>query len=372
VSMEHGYELSPQQRRAWSTEGGAGLRVRLRVEGVRAAAWWPQAITRASERHELLRTEIRATQGLPLQYIHPTPLPAERTPLQIQAADDVLDLTLPATHADAGTLAALLDALLDGEAAAPAADQYADAAAWLLDLLEATGDGKAVPVASQAAWAATRPPGTHPDPGPFQPAALRLDDLDSSDPLVLLVAWWVLAARQGVAEAVGLECDGRDNPAVANLLGPLARTVPLTVAWQPDQPLASLPAVLEAAQKAARAWQWHYDPNELGSGWLALPFAVHPTPAPLQAGGVTLTVLESVATTERFTARLRVDPARQAVWLDYDRAALAARQAQQLVRGLHAVLATLHADPPRPIRQRANRHRCWRWGVARHWPIRRW
>ncbi|MGW0709716.1 amino acid adenylation domain-containing protein [Streptomyces sp. NPDC002643] len=203
-------------------------------------------------------------------------------------------ITASAFVADGATLAGLVDALAAGYAeelgrsrVADAEEeplQYADLAEWLSELLESeeTAEGRAqwqklLNRADPALLRGDAPPAAG-APGPpgagFAPRSVpvlvgpgplaRLEaaaGAHSATTASLTLACWYLLARQlyDGELPLGLIVDGREDPELADVMGPLARLVPMPADFSGDGTLGALAADCERALGEAGQLAGYFD-----------------------------------------------------------------------------------------------------------------
>jgi len=409
-----GFRLSPQQRRAWSlassdtTSGRAQATAVL--EGALDVARLEEAIVAVVERNEILRTSFHRLPGMqfPLQVIEasfrPTltvlsadagapdawtaPIAAGATPslavtLRPLAADrHELVISASVLCADAAGLERAIRAIADAYAGegdeADDALQYAVVSDWLNETLE-SDDAEAgkrfwqgqltEPSASASLVSAAAPVRAARIASTLDATTTAAIDrcatrLGASPASVLTAAWQVLAWRLWGERAlpIAARLDGRATAELADVIGPLARHVPVTAAIDGETSFAHVVARVEAALQEAAAWQECFDADGLlGGGAEAapryLPYAVEYRAGRSvhTAGTLTLRTIDSAAQLERFailqsfvrsadttTAELHYDPAR-----------CSADEATRVVARLAVLITDALAGVDRPIAELA-------------------
>ncbi len=258
--------------------------------------------------------------------------PLEVAVVAVGAEEHLLLLRLPALCADGPGLRNLVQEIGRAYAAAegelPEVVQYADLAAWQNELLEAEEraagreywreQGISLPQLPAAAPAAAGP-GFHPDrlgaelpPSLVQACARVAGELETPPWVVLLACWQILVWRlTGEREVVvGTIYDGRRYAELRDVVGLLARTLPLRARVEEDAPFA---AVVREAGRVAReqaAWQEYFtwEGTVRGEGG-AEPFAPYAfesdeLPPPFEADSLVFSIVERYACTERFDLKL--------------------------------------------------------------------
>ncbi|MGE8237951.1 MAG: amino acid adenylation domain-containing protein, partial [Stenotrophomonas indicatrix] len=303
-----GFELSPQQRRAWNQRNRQASYVRgsLVLHGALDRSRLQECLTHVSERHEILRTRFHSLPSvvLPLQVVDQAGLLlSPETHAAATLADALrqhipcvlvcsespdlhaVHLCLDSMRADMSTMRLLLEELAaayNDQASAEQGEpmQYADVAQWLNELAEgspATAHywsgidldryrapmvyGCRLVLRSEAA--AERVEARMTDR-----QRATLDELASqwrTTPADALFALWTaLLACHADADAMlcGRELDGRAIADLAGTLGPLAQVMPLAVDCPPSASLSSLSSQLSALCTIATAQQEYFAAGE--------------------------------------------------------------------------------------------------------------
>jgi amino acid adenylation domain-containing protein len=382
-----GYRLSPQQRRAWSLANSDGTSGRATataiIEGTLDVARLDRALAAVVERNEILRTSFHRLPGMqfPLQVIEPSfrptltvlaagaepepdaPVTAGATPplvatlRPIGADQHELVLSAPTLCADAAGLERALcaiagayagdgDAGADADADADAEDvlQYAVVSDWLNETVESddaeagkrfwhsqlTDPGVVAMLRRGAAPARVGRIATTLDAETTTAIDRCATRLGATPAAVLTAAWQVLAWRLWGERAlpIAARLDGRSTPELADVIGPMARHVPVTAAIDGASSFAQVVGRVEAALQEAAAWQECYDADavlgDAGEGAPRyLPYAVeYRTGRGVHtAGAIALRTVGSAAQIERFAVM------------------------QSFVRGADTIAAELHYDP---------------------------
>ncbi|MDX0647516.1 amino acid adenylation domain-containing protein [Sinorhizobium medicae] len=376
--------LSPQQERLWqlsrAVDGEPYLTtVRLAIVGASVDAV-RAALREVFESHPVLRLRLRRHPALegPSAYeidAHDATNTAIIDPggaADIPSATTVVSLRIPAYCADtasAGLIAASLAVRLGGIASSEPPVPFALVADWAREMAEA--DETAVARAmwreriaelrlAIASWEVQSVM-----TGEFAPrrmirrlapeiaAFLRTLDghaVDGERSAGLLAALSVVCQRRlGVPLPIGVRLDGRGEPDLRSVVGPLARVLPVGL---PELLHRPLPALVGEACKAlfeASAWQDSFSwgagaADEAGRPLFApVAFALADLPAPEVAGSVTVRVLEATSIDERFVYRFIVEG--EDLVLDYDAAEVDEAGAGRMLDGLNAFLQAARADP---------------------------
>lgn len=377
MDMSPNIPLSSQQRRTLQClrAGDARFFVARCVAEV-AADVDAQAIVRALRalvaRHPMLC-------GRPGDRVQPA---ADRDAAPLDLGDDALlqawlteseqgrrlELELPATAADRRTLRNLVaetGALLEDERAAlPEVAPYALVVQWQQDLLHEPE--------AQVGIAFWRTRLANPPPPPrlllergdgeplFTPERLSFavdtalsaatqtlsQRLGTSVQAVLVGVWKTLLARMsGAAELMlGVGSAGRTDESLEDVIGPLARVLPLRLPFHGEIPLRSAIEEVERHLFDADAWQDCFTGEENTSGReeSGLPPYVFEMSEPFVGGG-RLRIVEEFACAQSF--RLRLGWRLDGMDLDYDAARLSRAQAQRIGAAFLALLRRVCDDP---------------------------
>ena len=400
-----GFRLSLQQELLWSQcPAGPGAAVAaVRITGKVDRAVLRAALERVVARHEILRTSFRSPGGLaaPLQVVgeggiawreealgagletllqraleEPLDLAAGTslrallvTPAVAAAPDErLLVLALPALCSDAPSLDLLVREIAREAAGLPqpAPLQYIDVSEWQRELL-ASGeddevwrrldlsgvDGWRLPFAERAAADGAPPVEVTLDLGHETFAAVQrlatAQGAEASD--VFLAAWGAVLARLAGAHrvVVGTLFDGRNFEGLGEVIGPLARRLPIPCEAD-GAPFAELLKTTAEAVRDARRWQESFPPDRLAqagaSGWLA-GFAWEERPPAMEAGGLRFALLARRVAAEACDLELACEAAAGAVDVRL-RARLPRGAAESLAAIWRTALIGALAEPASP------------------------
>ncbi|MEW6074538.1 MAG: amino acid adenylation domain-containing protein [Planctomycetota bacterium] len=412
-----GLALSPPQAHLWrlrDEEPGDPWRTRcvVRIAGVVDAGRILAALTRASGRHEILRTRLAALgDGTPVPVVETHPAisveredrrdagagsgaaieaellagdgaggPCVRAVLAtLAAADHVLLLDLPAALADpaaAVLLVAELAAIIAGEepdGGPDAPPPYAETARWMLEMLDAaeTAAGRAhwhaIDLAglAEARLGLELPGAPAPAFRPAEhafllPAATRAaahaaaKALGVAPAALLLAAWQLLLSRHGEQprSIVGVAVDGRGYEGLERAIGLFQRTLPIAVEVDAAAPFAGLVRRTVAAVGAAED---HFDSfalSRFAPGLAFLPHAFQHLPAAprIERGGIAWEIRGRRAVVDRCRLALLAEEAGDgtAVRLRYDPSVLEAADVARLAAQYRTLLASAARDVHAP------------------------
>lgn len=290
-SVIEGFELSPQQARAWRWQGALlasstrdaelGIRVPAEVDEARLQ----RSLTQLIERHEILRTQYQALPGmaLPVQVVR---LAGAADPEMTLSAPSnggrLLRLSLPAVHVDTASLlrlAAEWAARYRGDTAKAAEPtlHYADYATWRHELtgsdpqgqelwerrLAGKGTGAALPLRGQA-------PATMAGvdfarlPLAVAPALHELwmrqaRALDVQPAVLALAAWVTLFHQHGDVDEVTLGVDWQQRgPHLGDAFGLFSEALPLTAVRLGSSSVEALCKALSAACAELHEWRDYF------------------------------------------------------------------------------------------------------------------
>ncbi|MET0647784.1 MAG: amino acid adenylation domain-containing protein [Pyrinomonadaceae bacterium] len=358
----------------------AGLKTPLQIIEAEAAPAWCEADLR-----RLAGTELSSAVERALRELRERPFDYEQGPLfellLLRVADEahVLALRLPALCADTLTLANLvreLAACLAGGAADSdeEAVQYLQFSEWQNDLLEdeesqplfeywrkkfeTVGQPLQLPFAGPAvAGAGFEPAALSMTVEPAEVARMELAAAESGAGLqaFLLACWqtllWRLTGRPDVSIAVVL--DGRRFEELQEVVGLLARTVPVQAQFDEGQKFSDLVRRADRTLNEYQTLQEYFVPSGDGDafaaeGALLAAFEYADWPTPATAGGVTLSLHQKQVHRERFRVRLsclRQQSGALLLDVEYDRNAVGEEEARCLA-GQLLMLARGAASAP--------------------------
>ncbi|MFZ5637031.1 MAG: non-ribosomal peptide synthetase [Pseudomonadota bacterium] len=375
--------LSSQQRRTLQCQGRSDPRffasrcVAEVVPDIDAQAL-VTALRALVERHDLLRAgadeawrdaatghDAEGSRGMPLDLGSGARLQAF---LSESAQGRRLELRLPATAGDRQTLRNLVaesnTLLRDGVAGLPEVAPYALVVQWQQDLLH---DPEAqVGIAFWRTRLANPPAaprllleragdglGFSPDRMSFPlddatVAALRTlaERTGTGAQAVLIALWKTLLARMTDAPelVVGVVSAGRTDESLENVIGPLARVLPLRLPYYGDIPLRSAIEEAERHLFDADAWQDCFSGEEGPAGQedASFPAFIFEMLEPVAQTGP-LRIVEESACAQSFRLRLGWRP--DGMELDYDASRLSPAQAERIGASFLALLRRACEDP---------------------------
>lgn len=370
--------LSPQQERLWRLiqhYGDAAFRTRARlyVSGTSTSAI-QTGLRVVFARHPVLRLRLYAHPTL--QVPHPVELSdalALEEAAQLSCIDGdtcVVSLDLPAYCADEVSMTLIAQALSvqleEDPAPVPEVAPFACVAEWERDLAQQDETATARGMwrerltelrAACEAWPAVAR--WRPD---FEPVRIRrhlpsaqrawLDQWDSdASPSEtgagLLAAWTTVARRRlGVTLPVGVRLTGRGETDLDDVIGPMARVVPVAVVERPQrtfsaQVQATRAALFEAhARQEVFTWAMEREPAPAASAAAWIGFARQYVPP---AGVRVIVAPESQCGIEDLFMYRLVDAGSELV-LEYDAVQVDATQAAFMLDGLLAFIEAAGAD----------------------------
>lgn len=339
--------LSPQQSRSLALAATdarfARVRCVVEVDGALDEAWLRAAVGRAVAASEIFRTSIAYDPdvGASVQLVHPEASPslvrspwdgpasaapetvadgAPRSALDVEVrsrpdgARHTITLSAPVLFADRATLLSLARTLGAADVDAPS---YAQVSAWLHDLVARPDAAEGVrhwtEVMRQLASAIDAPP--------IRSARRTVASFDARSAIVpalgaelialarrwevtpdavMATLWLTLLARLRGADsaATSLALDGRIEPEIAAVAGPLARAIPLLARIDERITVAQLARRVAEHVDEAIDWQecfqWHRVNDALATplDLTSVPFALSVTalPPPWRAGGASWSV----------------------------------------------------------------------------------
>jgi amino acid adenylation domain-containing protein len=375
TTVVQGFQLSQQQRRLWFLQrDGAGYESQLvvRIDGELDSRALYDELCLIVQRSEVLRTTFRTVPGLkvPVQVINEHLLPAWRTMaasqvdaiieeevraafnfengplvrallLTLDASHHFLILTMPALIADTGTLERLFIELCDDtdHAGLP----YVQYAAWQQELLEEPDAEE-----GRQYWRSQKLATLYSQTLPAATTSVTRLELNSQLEFIsrryeqtpeiwLLACWQSLLWRLTRVEEllIGYTYDGREFEELKQVLGPLAKSLPVTVRLSANMRFADVLTLAEKTVADARAWQDYFE-------WESesyCPFAFEFThwPAPRQ-----FSVYKLYSNVDRFDVKLSCAQNRDSLRLEV-------RGDARLAGRLNALLAHTLRNPETSI-----------------------
>lgn len=395
-----GFPLSVQQRRllggaARGHRSVAPARCRVSLRGKLNREALEEALADVVDKFEILRTEIlsQGSQDKWQQLIHeqcggpalagaPQDWGLESELRAVSEDKHELVLTLPAATTDAASLSNLVREIglaygerCLGREAQGDAMQYVDIAEWQGELYDAPesapgrsywcerdyskGAGAQLPFQSE-----TDPDGAS-GPSCFnwvlagEEASLVRQAAQSHNVhpnIVLLSSWVSLLWRMTLSTdvLVGVTVAARDYEELEEPLGPLARTLPLTLDLADDPSLASLIPLMSSSLSSARGWQDCLDPQVLSlPNCLPFGFEARGAQELISAGGLEFSILEKHAQAESQRCQLVVQEQTDGfeLQLHYDSSGFSAGLVERLMGQFRALLGNACAAQSTPISQ---------------------
>jgi amino acid adenylation domain-containing protein len=356
TAVVQGFQLSQQQRHLWALEREGGsyeTQLVVRIDGELDSQRLYDALCMTLRRAEVLRTTFRRVPGLkvPVQvineYVVPdwrtmelgdadaiieeearTPFDFENGPLvrglllRLNARHHFLVLTLPALIADTGSLNHLFGELCDCYAASQLTDTglpYVQYAAWQQELLEEPDaeEGRQYWRSQKLATLFTQ---TLPFPtSAIDAASFRLSPevtsqlelisrrYDQTPEIWLLACWQSLLWRLTRVEELlsGFTYDGREFEELEKVLGPLAKSLPVTVRLSSNMRFTDVLMLAERTVAEARTWQDYFEwSREESEPYCPFVFEYTHWPTARQAGNVLFSVYKSYSNSDRFDVKL--------------------------------------------------------------------
>ena len=382
------HPLSSQQRRTLRCQFGSDAkffvaRCSAQISGTIEDAALAAALRKLVERHEILRAEPDELADGAGRHdtggggAHATARPIDigvGTRLRARRSDTPagarLELSLPAVVADRATLhnlVAELNALLGEDGATlPESVPYALVVQWQQDLLHEPEAQVGV-----AFWNTRL---ANPPPIPsllleradsdarFAPSRLSLpvdaalaaataalaQRLGVSEQAVLVAAWKTLIARMtGASELLlGIVSAGRADESLQQVIGPLARTLPLRLRFHADIPLVSAIEETDRYLFDADAWQDCFTDGDNASGpddTLLPAFVFEMLETDARASALPLRIVDEYVCSQTF--RLRLGWRTHAIDLDFDSARLTPAQAGRIATAFVELLQRACAEP---------------------------
>ena len=352
TAVVKGFQLSQQQRHLWALqrEGGSyETQLVVRLDGELDSRALYDALCLIVNRSDVLHTTFRTLTAVkfPVQVVNEHVVPAWRTMdvdashvdaiiaeeahtpfdfengplvraslLTVAARRHFLVLTMPALIADAGSLNRLFAELCDGYAKTRQTEPalpYVKYAAWQQELLEEPD--------AEEGWQYWRSQKlatlfTQTLPGSMGAASLRLitSELefisrryDQTPETWLLACWQALLWRLTRVDEllVGNTYDGREFEELNQVLGPLARSLPVTIRLSPNMRFTDVLALTEKTVADARAWQDYFEwAREESEPYCPFGFEFTHWPAARQAANVLFSVYKLYSNADRFDVKL--------------------------------------------------------------------
>ncbi|MEV8371266.1 AMP-binding protein [Kribbella sp. NPDC056861] len=289
--QEEGYQLAPQQIARVSQAQAVAVRTVLTAQPI-AAAELESRIAAAVSTYEILRTQYTRPAGLDtlVQVVAPVgPVEVDKVGPDrtvFRAGELVVEhelgpdgtrlvVTLPWLSVDDASWSRLVGLLLEDAVVATDGDgelQYADAAAWLAEVLEQSP----LPAADQ-------PPSVLPFLHPVAvgndvTASIVVEDAElkqlgelaarheMSESAALLALWRGLYGRfsRDADDRVVVLADGRSTEGLEGVLGLLERPVPASLSVTAETSVAEAMAAAEAALRSVAATENQVDPAKAG------------------------------------------------------------------------------------------------------------
>src|ERR1051326_8798316 len=336
-----GFRLSPQQRRLWllqreeqqpyQTQCVVFLKGELDTQVLKTA------LTKVTERHEILRTNFRCLPGmsLPLQVVgeDPSDSPLQVSLIKLGVDEHELVLSLPALYSDITGLRNLVakissyyESILRGESLTDEPIQYADLSEWQTELLEAD-----TAEAGKEYWRKQDPAGREALKLPYErettetnfiPQLVSLTVGDSTttrkiEALVkkyettaavfLLSCWRVLLWRltEQSQITIGTSFDGRNYQGLESAFGLFVRYLPIPSAIESDLSFSQLLTLTAEIVEESGEYQEYYTWAEGEESYFALCYEYVTEAESCEAGGVKFTIVREYGCTERYEVKLR-------------------------------------------------------------------
>ena len=345
TAVIQGFQLSQQQRHLWALQReGTSYESQcvIRLDGELDARALHDVLCAVVNRSEVLRTTFRMLK-VPVQVVNERVVPAwrtmdlsdashveelsqqeARTPfdfehgplvrgllLRLDPRRHFLILTLPALIADTGTLKRLFNELCDGTQVTDTGLPYIQYAAWQQELLEEQDaeEGRQYWRSQKLATLCTQ---TLPVPASAREvASFRLTpELNSQTAEIWLLACWqsLLWRLTRVEELlIGYTYDGREFEELNQVLGPLARSLPVTARLSSNMRFTEVLRLAERSVTDARAWQdyfvWSREESET-EPYCPFSFEFTHWPAARRAGEVLFSVYKLYSNADRFDVKL--------------------------------------------------------------------
>jgi amino acid adenylation domain-containing protein len=228
-----------------------------------------------------------------------------------------LILTMPALIADTGSLERLFNELCDCYPSRQLTDTvlpYVKYAAWQQELLEEPDaeEGRQYWRSQKLAALFTQTlPSSTSDAAPFRLINSELEfsgrRYDQTPETWLLACWQVLLWRLTRVEEllIGHTSDGREFEELNKVLGPLAKSLPVTVRLSPNMRFTELLALTEKTVAGARAWQDYFEwSRQESEPYCPFGFEFIHWPAARHAGDVFFSLYKLFSNADRFDVKL--------------------------------------------------------------------
>jgi amino acid adenylation domain-containing protein len=289
--QEEGYQLAPQQIARVSQAQAVAVRTVLAAQPI-AAAELETRIAAAVSAYEILRTQYTRPAGLdtlvqvvaPVRPVEVDKVGPDRTVFrageltvehELGPEGTRLVVSLPWLSVDDASWSRLVGLLLEDAAAASDGDgelQYADAAAWLAEVLEQS------PLPPSDESSAVLPFLLPVAIGNDISASIVIEDEalkqlgelaarhEVSESAALLALWRGLYGRfsRDADDRVVVLADGRSTEGLENVLGLLERPVPASLSVAAETSVADAMATAEAALRSVAASENQVDPGKAG------------------------------------------------------------------------------------------------------------
>jgi amino acid adenylation domain-containing protein len=385
-TIARSYRLSPQQKRLWSLHKACStarffIQCETLVEGPADTAALGSAIRDVVARHEILRTTFSVSEDAGCEQIveeaHQSSVcKFDLAPVSPEKQE--LSMRIPSLCADRATMKNLLSeivnsyaAALDGKSVESEPVQYADLTEWQNDLLESeeTQVGRSF-------WSSSQPPGLPASnfaswvKDEFSPRSLEVEigaralgGIDAAGqntaPVFILTCWRILISRLMGRDqlAVAVAFDGRRSEEIEQAMGPLTKYIPVAVEIGVEETFVhAMSRVAQATAEAAK-WQEYFDWERIDALAESVPpfppvcFDFDEIPSPLAVGGVSFSISEIRALSERFVVNLSCArrPDRLTLTLEYDPNVIGEDAASRLAASLVELIRSAAAAPDSPI-----------------------
>jgi hypothetical protein len=354
TAVVQGFQLSQQQRHLWALQRDGGTyetQLVVQLDGELDSQVLYDALCTSVNRYEVLRTTFRTRRAVrfPLQVVNEHVVPTwrtmalsdaahvdeltqqeARTPfdfengplvralfLSLDARHHFLILTMPALIADTGTLKRLFNELCDGIQVTDTGLSYVQYAAWQQDLLEEEDAEE-----GRQYWRSQKLASHYTQTLPelrLDSASFRVSPEVEKPETWLLTCWQVLLWRLTRVEEllIGNTYDGREFEELNNVLGPLAKSLPVTVRLSSNMRFTDVLALTEKTVADARAWQDYFEwPREESEPYCPFGFEFAHWPAARRAGDVLFSVYKLYSNSDRHQVKLSCAQTADSLLLD--------------------------------------------------------